>query len=126
MSDNKETVFHCGRFPHLVLTVKPFGLKDGQGNKIAAKHLHFGPDLTLGPGILRVRDEKMADLVRDHEYFKVKRIIEVTDVKDIPKTDEPEKVTAGVRDTSSNRPAQGEPKEEKARPVKAARTPGKK
>ena len=121
----KDSIFHCGRFPSLVLTVKPYGQKDPMGNVKPAKHLNFHLDPIMGPGILRVSDEDMVKFVKNHEYFKSGQIIEVEDVKDIPKVEKQEKVSTGVHDTREVRTPSGEPKEG-SRPVKAVKTPGKK
>lgn len=121
---SKEVIFHCGRFPSLVLTVKPFGVKDLVGNLKPAKHLSFKPDPEFGAGILRLSDEEHAKFVRNHEYFKNGKIIEVNDVSDLPEPKVEEKVTTSVHSSVDVRHASGEPAEGQ-RSVKAAKVPGR-
>jgi len=120
-----EVIFHCGRYPSLVLTVKPFGLKDPVGNLKPAKHLHFITDLKLGPGIFKAKNEEDANFVRNCEYFKSGKIIEVVDAADLPEPVLVDKVSTGVHDTRDVRTPSGEPKEV-PREVKASRVPKRK
>ena len=123
---SKEVIFYCGRYPSLMLTVKPFGIKDIQGNFIPAKHLTFGPDPVLGAGILKVKDEDMQKYVKNHEYFKNGKIIEVEDASDIPVVEVKEKVQTGVHDTRDVRTPSGSAPTDKAQPIRAAKIPRKK
>lgn len=120
----KDVIFHCGRFPHLVLTVSPFGLKDPVGNQKPARHLHFKSDPELGAGIMRLTNEDHAKFVRNHEYFKNGKIIEVSDASDLPAPKVEDKVSTGVHNSNDVRVPSGAPKGGDL-PVKAAKVPGK-
>jgi hypothetical protein len=122
---SKEIIFHCGRYPSLGLTVVPFNSKDDKGNKQKAIHLFFKPDPELGAGILRLSNEDMISFVRNHEYSKSGRIIEVDDVKSLIKLNISPKVKAGVHNTVDVRTPSGAPVQAD-RPVKAAKVPSKK
>ena len=120
----KEAIFHSGRYPELVLTVEPFGLKDKFGTKTKAVHLCFKPDPEFGAGILRVSNEEHVAFVKAHEMFKNGKIIDITDAKDKPSPKASNKVIAGTHDSRDTRPVSGEPKEGNL-PVKAAKVPAK-
>lgn len=120
----KNSIFHCGKYPHLGLTITPFNYRDDKGNKVKAQHIHFGTDPILGAGILRTSDEAIANYVRESEYFKSGKIMDVSDAKPIPVPKLNEKVQTGVHNTSDVRKPNGEPKDE-SRPVTAAKVPGR-
>lgn len=119
---SKEFMFHCGRYPNLTLTVTPFGVKDAVGGHKPAKHLRFGADVEFGAGILRCKDEEQAKFVRNHEYFKNGKIIEVTDASDLPAKKAEPKVHAGVHSSADTRLPSGAPADGDQKP-KAARVP---
>lgn len=120
----KEAIFHCGRYPELVLTVVPFGIKDKFGSKEKAVHLHFKPDPKFGAGILRLSNEEHIAFVKANEMFKINKIIDVTDAKDMPASKAEDKVVTGTHDSRDTRPVSGEPKDGNL-PVKAAKVPVK-
>ena len=121
----KEGILHCGRYPELVLTVEPFGMKDKFGTKTKAVHLNFKPDPELGAGILRVSNEEHVKFVLAHEYFKCGKIIDVTDAEVKPKPKASNKVVAGTHNSLDTRPLSGDAPASADLPVKAAKVPGK-
>jgi len=97
--------FQSRKGSKLVMVITPMGLKDAQGNHIPGKHVYFGLDSKLGPGIAKVSDEQIIKKIRNSELYKSGWIKEVQinpeDVK--PKQESP-KVKAGIHNSSDIKP----------------------
>lgn len=94
----KEAIFICERYPQLMLTVVPYGLKNPAGGKIKAEHIMFRTDPRYGVGTYRTSSEKHIEFLRKHEYSSTGHIKEVVEENQIPVVKPPaSKVTRGLR-----------------------------